>query len=129
MAEILYKEESYRIVGACMKVHTQLGFGFLESVYQEALEKQFVKDNVPHVREKTLKIQYEGETLKKTFKADFICFEKIIVELKALPFIYNDNLLQLQNYLKSTNMKLGLLVNFGGKSLTYKRVINSRNSL
>ena len=69
MADILLKEESYKIIGSCMKVHSELGAGFLESVYQEALEKQFIKDNVPYQREKLLKIQFAGENLKKTFNA------------------------------------------------------------
>lgn len=130
MADILYKDESYKIIGACMKVHSELGCGFLESVYQESLEKQFIKDNVPYQREKVLKINYDGEQLKKTFKADFVCFEKIIVELKAVAFIHNDHLLQTKNYLNATNFKLGLLVNFGEPSLKYNRIlnINQRNS-
>jgi len=70
MADILYKDESYKIIGACMKVHSELGAGFLESVYQEALEKQFMKDAIPFEREKYLKIQFDGEQLKKTFKAE-----------------------------------------------------------
>ncbi len=107
-----------------MKVHGELGAGFLESVYQEALEKQFTKDCVPYQREKLLKIQYDGKDLRKTFKADFVCYDKIIVELKAATFIHNDNILQIQNYLNATNFILGLLVNFGEPSLRYKRVIN-----
>lgn len=120
----MYKDESYKIIGACMKVHAELGSGFLESVYQEALEKQFIKDNVPYQREKLLKIQFDGESLRKTFKADFVCYDEIIVELKAATSIHYDNILQIQNYLNATHFKLGLLVNFGESSLKYKRVIN-----
>ena len=127
MAELIYKEESYKIIGSCMKVHSELGAGFLESVYQEALEKQFIKDSIPYVREKILKIQFAGEQLKKTFKADFVCYDKIIIELKAASFIHTDNIKQTLNYLNATNLKLGLLVNFGEKSLTYKRILNSCN--
>ena len=111
-----------------MKVHTELGAGFLESVYQEALEKQFIKDNVPYQREKLLKIQFDGENLRKTFKADFVCYDKIIVELKAAIFIHNDNIEQIRNYLKATKLKLRLIVNFGEPSLKYKRVLHSHNS-
>ncbi|HLP04507.1 MAG TPA: GxxExxY protein [Paludibacter sp.] len=125
MPEIIYKDESYKIIGSCIKVHTELGAGFLESVYQEALERQFVKDGVPYVREKMLKINFDGEPLKKTFKADFVCFDKIIVELKAATFLHNYNIEQTKNYLSATKFQLGLLVNFGSKSLTYKRVINT----
>lgn len=124
MVDILYKDESYKIIGTCMKVHAELGSGFLESVYQEALEKQFIKDNVPYQREKLLKIQFDGESLRKTFKADFVCYDEIIVELKAATSIHYDNILQIQNYLNATHFKLGLLVNFGESSLKYKRVIN-----
>jgi GxxExxY protein len=128
MPEILYKEESYKIIGSCMKVHAELGAGFLESVYQEALEKQFIKDSIPYEREKVLKIKYDGKQLRKTFKADFVCYDKIIVELKAAPFIHNQNYLQTKNYLKTTKFELGLLVNFGEPSLVYKRILNSQNS-
>jgi GxxExxY protein len=124
MVEILYKEESYRIIGSCMKVHTELGPGFLESVYQEALEKQFRKDSVPYEREKLLPVYFEGDLLKKHFKADFVCFGEIIVELKATPFIYQNDMDQIMNYLTATKIKLGLLVCFGSKSLTYKRFLH-----
>jgi len=128
MADLLYKEESYNIIGSCFTVHRKLGPGFLESVYQEALEKQFIKDAIPYEREKILKIQFDGDQLKKTFKADYVCYDKIIVELKASSFIHNDNLDQTYNYLRSTEFKLGLIVNFGQKSLVYKRILNSYNS-
>ena len=125
MADILYKDESYKIIGACMKVHSELGAGFLESVYQEALEKQFIKDGIPYEREKLLKIDFDGQQLKKSFKADYVCYNKIIVELKAAIFIHNDNIEQTRNYLKATKLQLGLIVNFGVPSLKYKRVLNS----
>lgn len=125
MAEIIYKDESYKIIGSCMKVHSELGAGFLESVYQEALERQFIKDGVPYVREKVLKINFDGEQLKKTFKADFVCYDKIIVELKAASFIHSDNVQQTKNYLKTTKFELGLVINFGERSLVYKRVLNT----
>ena len=125
MAELLYKEESYRIIGSCMRVHAELGSGFLESVYQEALEKQFIKDGIPYEREKLLHIYFDSEKLKKHFKADFVCFDKIIIELKASEFIHNDNVEQTRCYLKSTKFQLGLLVNFGQISLMYKRILNS----
>jgi GxxExxY protein len=128
MVEILYKEESYKIIGSCMKVHKELGPGFVESVYQEALEKQFIKDGVPYEREKVLNIYFDGQKLKKHFKADFVCNGLIIVELKAAKFIHPDDIDQTGNYLKSTKFKLGIIVNFGQHSLVYKRIINSHNS-
>lgn len=124
MNEIIYKEESYQIIGACMKVHAELGAGFLEPVYQEALEKQFTTEGVSYEKEKMVNVYYNGEKLNKYYKADFLCFDKIIVELKAAASLHSDMIAQVQNYLRSTNLKLGLLVNFGEKSLVYKRVLN-----
>ena len=124
MGEIVYKEESYSIIGSCMKVHSILGSGFLESIYQEALEKQFIKDGIPYEREKLLNVYFDGDKLKKYFKIDFFCYGKILVELKSTSFISKSDEAQLLNYLKATNNKLGLLVCFGSKSLTYKRLLN-----
>lgn len=128
MTEIIYREESYRIVGSCLAVFNKLGTGFLESVYQEALEIQFKHDKVPFEKEKRLHIKFDDMQLDKFFKADYVCFGNIIVELKATPFIHNNDISQVLNYLRATDMRLGILVNFGEKSLTYKRVLNSRSS-
>ena len=125
MPEILYKEESYKIVGACMKVHRTLGAGFLEAVYQIALEKEFTLQNIPFSSQVKLPVFYEGESLGKYYVADFICYEKIVVEIKSASFISDPQEKQLINYLKATGKELGILVNFGAKSLQYKRVINS----
>jgi len=127
MAEILFKEESYKIIGSCMKVHRALGCGFLESVYQEALARQFVVDNVPFEQEKLVNVYFNDLKLDKFFKVDFLCFGNIVVELKAKPFIHQNNIDQTRNYLKSTKLQLGLLVNFGEKSLIYKRVLSATN--
>ena len=124
MADILYKDESYKIIGACMKVHSELGAGFLESVYQEALEKQFIKEKIPYEREKITPIEFDGELLKKKFKADFICYDKIIIELKPVGYIYQNDEKQLLNYIRATKYKLGILACFGGKSFLYKRLVN-----
>jgi len=107
MADILYKDESYKIIGACIEGAFRTGRRISRVVYQEALEKQFMKDAIPFEREKYLKIQFDGEQLKKTFKADFVCYDKIIVELKAASFIHSDNIDQTKNYLKSTKFQLG----------------------
>jgi len=128
MADIVFREESYRIIGSCLTVFNKLGSGFLESVYQEALEIQFKQDNLPFEKEKRLHIKFDDIQLDKFFKADFICFGSIIVELKATPFIHKNDTAQVLNYLRATDMRLGILVNFGEKSLTYKRVLNSRSS-
>jgi len=121
---VLFKDESYQIVGACMAVHRELGCGFLEAVYQEALEEEFKAKGVPYVREQFLDISYKGKLLNKTYKADFVCYGKVIVELKALATITSVHQSQLINYLKASQVKLGLLVNFGGSSLDSKGVIN-----
>ena len=110
---IIYKEESYKIVGAAFNVYNGLGPGFLEAVYQEALEIELQKQGIPFEREKELKIQYDGVELKQTYKADFVCFGKIIVELKAVSELEDAHRSQVYNYLHATGLKLGLLLNFG----------------
>ena len=111
-----------------MKVHQSLGSGFLESVYQEALEKEFAKDGIENIRHKKLNINYNGVKLKKYFITDFVCYDKIILELKASSFIHKDSESQLLNYLKATNYEVGLLINFGQRSLIWKRLINTQSA-
>lgn len=120
---LIYKNESFEIIGACMEVHRELGCGFLEAVYQEALALEFSRQNIPYEQEVLLQINYKGQALKKEYKADFICFDKIIIELKALNKFTPEHLAQTLNYLKVTDFKLGLLVNFGAISLQYKRIV------
>ena len=124
MAEIIFKEESYQIIGACMEVHKKLGAGFLESVYSEALEVEFSNANIPYAREKKLYVIYDDLPLKKYFKADFVCFNNIIIELKATKYLIDVDFKQTINNVKATKFKLGLLINFGTPSLTYKRIVN-----
>jgi len=107
------KEQSYAINGAAMNVYNNLGHGFLEAVYQEALELEFIKRGIPYEREKELKISYEGKELRQTYKADFVCYGDIIVELKAVAHLDDSHRSQVFNYLKATGFKLGLLYNFG----------------
>jgi len=128
MGKLFFEEETYRIIGTCMKVHQSLGSGFLESVYQEALEKEFAKDGIENIRHKKLNINYNGVKLKKYFIADFVCYGKIIIELKASSFIHKDSEAQLLNYLKATNYEVGLLINFGQRSLIWKRLINTQSA-
>ncbi len=110
---IIFKEESYEVVGAALKVYNTLGHGFLEAVYQEALGVEFQRRNIPYEREKELKIVYDGVELKQTYKADFVCFGKIIVELKAVNALDDAHRSQVYNYLHATGYRLGLLLNFG----------------
>lgn len=123
--DIIYKDESYRIIGAAMEVHNELKNGYLEPVYQEALAKEFSLQDIPHEKESLINIYYKGEKLDKYYKADFICFDEIIIELKALSELTTNHESQLINYLKATNKKLGILINFGEPSLQYKRIINN----
>jgi GxxExxY protein len=111
--ELVYKEECYRIMGACFEVYKELGCGFLEAVYQECLAMEFEAQAIPFRPQVELGLQYKGRKLKQTFIPDFVCWEKIIVEIKALPDITDLHRAQLHNYLKATGYKLGLLVNFG----------------
>ena len=120
---IIYKQESYEIIGACMEVHKILGCGFLEAVYQEALAIEFTRKNIPFEQKKRLNIEYKGLLLVKEYEADFICYNKIIVEIKANSKLLSEHLSQTLNYLKITNFRLGILVNFGAISLQYKRVV------
>ncbi len=106
-----------------MEVHRELGCGFLEPVYQEALSLVFREKQIPFIREKVLDIEFRGRVLDKKYVADFICFDEIIVELKATDGLADHDMAQVLNYLKATGKRLGLLVNFGQTKLQYKRVI------
>ena len=126
--KILHKEESFKIIGACMKVHRSLGAGFLEAVYEEALMKEFLIQNIPFKRQLKLELYYDNQKLNKYYRADFVCYDsKIILEIKAVTHIPDIFYAQLKNYLKCTQMELGMLINFGTTSLTYKRIINLKN--
>ena len=113
MEELLYAEESYAIRGAIFDVYREMGSGFLEPVYQECLEKEFKRRSLPYLPQVELKLIYKGDLLLQTYKPDFVCLGKIIVELKAVKTIAPEHEAQLLNYLKATGMRLGLLVNFG----------------
>ncbi len=126
--EFIYKEETYKIIGCAMAVHNELGPGFLEAVYQEALAIVFDEEKVPYEKEKELLISFRGKVLKKRYLADFYCFNKIIVELKASKRIDNNDFAQILNYLKATNQEIGLLINFGSEKLEYKRVIRTKDN-
>jgi len=127
MTELIYKEEAYKVVGACMEVYNDLGSGFLESVYQEALARELAANEIPYVEQWGIDVHYKGDKLDKKFFADFICFNEIIIEIKAMEGLVPEHEAQLINYLKATKKPLGLLVNFGGPSLQYKRFANTKN--
>ena len=121
--ELIYKDEAYMIIGAAMEVHRELGSGFLEAVYQDALAIEFESQGIPYIRESKLEVSYKGHVLTKYYESDFICYDKIIVETKALSELLSNNQSQVINYLKATGFKLGLLINFGAESLEYKRLV------
>ena len=111
--KIIYQEESYAIQGAIFEVYREMGCGFLESVFQECLEKEFQARNIPFKSQNQTPIYYKGEKLKQKFIPDFICFDKIIVEIKAVKQTAPAHEAQVLNYLKATGFKLGILANFG----------------
>lgn len=123
MTEIIYKEESFKIIGLCMEAHNNLGKGFLEIVYKDALEYEFNKNNLPYEREKEYAVNYKDIVLPHKFFADFVIFDKIILEVKGMAGIADEHIAQTLNYLKVSGCKLGLIVNFGELSLHYKRVV------
>jgi GxxExxY protein len=123
MSDIILKEESYKIIGWCMEVHNQLGMGFKEAVYKDALEWEFKQNNILYLWEKKFDIEYKGIILPHKYFADFVVFDQIILEAKATTVIVNNFVAQTVNYLKASGMKLGIIVNFGENSLTYKRIV------
>ncbi|MFC1762087.1 GxxExxY protein [Planctomycetota bacterium] len=123
--KIVFKEEAYQILGACFEVFKLKGSGFLESVYQECLAIEFSDSGIPFVEQSTIKLEYKGQELKQTYQPDFICFGKIIVEIKAVKKIADEHRAQVINYIKSTKMELGLLINFGHyPKLEHERFVN-----
>ena len=121
--DYLYQEDTYKIIGCCMEVHKILGKGFNEVVYKDALEIEFKKNKIPYKREVGYKIPYKEFILPHYYSADFVVSEKIILEAKAIESITRSNIKQTLNYLATSKLKLGLLVNFGEDSLVYKRII------
>ncbi len=120
--DLLFPKESYNIVGAAMKVQAELGCGFVEKVYQDALAVQFQQDSIPFQREVELHVLYDGVTLSSTFKPDFICYDRIIVELKAVKELDDMHRAQALNYAKVAGCRLALLLNFGDLRLVYERL-------
>lgn len=129
MTELIYREESYKIIGACFEVYKEKGCGFTEFVYQECLKIEFDLQNIPYVFEPKLQLQYKGKILEQYFKPDFVCYDKIIVELKAISNLIDENRAQTMNYLNAVKFDLGLLVNFGHfPKLEYERIANTRKN-
>ena len=124
-AELLFKNESYKIVEACFEVYKEKGNGFLEAVYQECLVLEFMKQSISHIEKPCLRLEYKGRRLKQTYEPDFLCFDEIIVEIKAVKQLADEHRAQTINYLKATGKQLGLLVNFGHyPKLEHERFVN-----
>ena len=129
MAELIYKDEVYAIVGAAMEVYNQLGAGFLEPIYQEAMEIETLERKIPTKPQHNIEVIYKGQRLKKFYIADLLCYDQVIVELKAIDTLTSREESQLINYLKATGLKVGLLINFGsyGK-LEWRRLVLTKDS-
>jgi len=123
MSNIVYEEESYKIIGFCMEVYNTLGKGFLEVIYKDALEVEFQLNDIPYSREKCFSVNYKGHKLNRKYNADFILYDKIVLEVKHYKVLSNDNIAQTLNYLKVTGYNLGILANFGEASFNSKRVL------
>jgi GxxExxY protein len=129
MPELIFKEEVYAIVGAAMEVHRENGFGFSEPVYQECLEIELASRNIPFMPQKEMPIFYKGKQIKKTYIADLIAYEKIVVELKALDKLTSREEAQVINYLKVSKLEVGVLINFGVPSLEWKRIVLTNRAI
>lgn len=120
--------DTYAVIGAALEVHKQLGHGFLEAVYEQALSIELGLRSIPFVTQAYLPVSYKGEELDCSYRVDFICFDKVIVEIKALSHLSGKEQSQLLNYLKASSYEKGLLINFGAKNLQVKRMVNSGKS-
>ena len=123
MNTLLYKEDTFKIIGICMEVHNQLGKGFSEVVYSDALEIEFIDNNIKYSKEQKFNISYKGNILPHKYRADFIINDTIILEIKAIQCLTSSHVKQTLNYLAVSKLKIGLLINFGEDSLKYKRVV------
>ncbi len=123
MSELLFKEESYKIIGVCMKIHSSLGMGLKEINYTDAIEIDFAEEGIMFEREKRFAVKYKDKILRNPYVADFTVDDSIILEIKAVPAILDVHKAQTLSYLAVSNLKLALLINFGEKSLTYKRIV------
>ncbi len=121
--ELIFKEEAYQIIGNCMEVHNELGGGFLEIVYKDALEYEFKRKGIAYKREQEYQVRYKDIILPHKFYADFVIMDKIILEVKAVSGISDEHIARTINYLKVSNNKLALLINFSKAKLDYKRIV------
>ena len=123
MTDLILKDESYELIGICMEVHRELGMGFREIIYKDALEYEFQQRNIPYERERPYMVKYKSITLPRRYNADFIVFDSIILEVKATSLIVDGFVKQTINYLKASDLQLGIIANFGQNSFVSRRVI------
>jgi len=123
MSDLLYNDETYKVIGVCMEVHGELGKGFNEIVYGDALEIEFIDNNINYSRETKYAIKYKGNLLPHKYKADFIINDKIVLEIKAIRCLTDSHVKQTLNYLAVSKLRVGLLINFGEDSLKHRRII------
>jgi GxxExxY protein len=127
MDELVFREEVYAVVGAAIEVHRELGPGFLEAVYQEAMERELVYREIAFESQRELVIHYRGQPLSKAYICDILCFDKVLVELKAMDKLTGREEAQLINYLKSSGLSVGLIINFGSHGkLEWRRLVKSQ---
>ena len=129
MSELIYKDECFRLIGACMEVHRELGKGHSENIYKDALEFEFKTQGISFVRDRPYSVSYKGTVLPHSYLADFVVFDKILLEAKAIEQLTDSHIKQVLNYLAASKLQLGLLVNFGQDSLVWKRVVLSSRSI
>jgi GxxExxY protein len=126
MRDLIYAEECYKIVGACFEVYNHKGHGFLEPVYQECMEIELSLQGIPSLAQVALPLTYKGVPLKQNYRPDFVCFGKVILELKAVEKLADEHLAQVLNYLNATGYELGVLINFGSHpKLDYRRIVRT----
>jgi len=126
-SELIFKEKSYKIIGACFEVYREKGCGFLEPVYQECIEIELRIQGTPYVVQRPLALEYKGTPLRCKYEPNFVCYEKLVVELKAVKELADEHHAQVQNYLRATGFQLGLLVNFGHyPKVEVERIVNTR---
>lgn len=123
MAELLFKEESFKIIGICMEIHKTLGMGLKEINYKDAMEIEFIENNISYEREKRFSVKYKERILRNPYAADFLVYDSIILEVKSVAAIIDNHVYQALSYLSVSQQKLGMVINFGEKSLTWKRIV------
>lgn len=123
MTDLLYKEETYKVLGICMRIHQTLGMGLKEINYKDAMEIEFIDEPIPYEREKKYVVKYKGQILRNPYVADYMVFDKIILEIKSAALIADAHTAQTLSYLAASGLKVALVINFGEKSLTWKRLV------